>query len=59
MTPIRPRERNAVLQSLRAGVVPKLGQRLIQVGRASELQAMIHDVDRLSDVLFRRTDMAQ
>ena len=49
MTPIRPRERDAVLQSLRAGVVPKLGQRLIQVGRASELQAMLHDIDRLSD----------
>jgi len=48
MNPIRPREREAVLQSLRAGVVPRLGQHLIQVGRASELQALIADIERIS-----------
>ena len=36
MTTIRPRDRDAVLQSLRAGVVPRIGQHLIQVGRAHE-----------------------
>lgn len=49
MNPIRPRERDTVLQSLRAGVVPRLGQRLIQVGRSNELQSMLRDMDRLSD----------
>jgi hypothetical protein len=48
MTQIRPRERDAVLQSLRAGVVPRLGQHLIQVGRVSELQALLGDIERLA-----------
>ena len=38
---IRPRDRDAVLQSLRAGVVPRAGQHLIQVGRARELEALL------------------
>ncbi len=46
---IRPRERDAVLQSLRAGVVPRIGQHLIQVGRAQELRALIEDIDRVAD----------
>ncbi|MCC6350209.1 MAG: ATP-binding protein [Candidatus Eisenbacteria bacterium] len=46
---IRPRERDAILQSLRAGVVPRLGLQHIQVGRASEVTALIDDLDRLSD----------
>lgn len=49
MPPIRPRERDALLQSLRAGVVPRLGQYLIQVGRAEELKALIADIDRVAD----------
>lgn len=49
MPPIRPRERDAVLQSLHAGVVPRSGQHLIQVGRAQELQAVIADIDRIAD----------
>jgi hypothetical protein len=48
MTQIRPRERDAVLQSLRAGVVPRLGQHLIQVGRVNELQALLGDIERLA-----------
>lgn len=48
MNPIRPRERDAVLQSLRAGVVPRFGQHLIQVGRASELEALIADIERIT-----------
>lgn len=46
---IRPRERDAVLQSLRAGVVPRAGQHLIQVGRAREIEALVKDIDRLAD----------
>lgn len=49
MALIRPRERDAVLQSLRAGVVPRLGQHLIQVGRVHELRALIEDIDRIAD----------
>jgi len=48
MNPIRPRERDAVLQSLRAGVVPRLGQHLIQVGRAKEIHALLSDIDRIA-----------
>lgn len=46
---IRPRERDAVLQSLRAGVVPRTGQHLIQVGRAPEVTALLADIDRIVD----------
>lgn len=48
-SPIRPRDRDAVLQSLRAGVVPRAGQHLIQVGRRLEIEAMVADLDRLAD----------
>ncbi|MCK6505258.1 ATP-binding protein [Myxococcota bacterium] len=48
-TLIRPRERDAVLQSLRAGVVPRAGQHLIQVGRAREIDAMVKDIERVAD----------
>lgn len=49
MALIRPRERDAVLQSLRAGVVPRIGQHLIQVGRVHELRALLEDIDRIAD----------
>ncbi|MFI6483718.1 ATP-binding protein [Nonomuraea sp. NPDC050663] len=49
MTTIRPRERDALLQSLRAGVVPRIGQRHIQVGREPEVKALVTDIDRISD----------
>lgn len=49
MALIRPRERDAVLQSLHAGVVPRVGQHLIQVGRSLELRALIADIDRIAD----------
>jgi len=48
-SPIRPRDRDAILQSLRSGVVPRRGQQLIQVGRASELAALVSDIDRIID----------
>lgn len=47
--PIRPRDRDAVIQSLRAGVVPRAGQHLIQVGRAKELTALVSDLTRIAD----------
>ena len=48
MNGIRQKDRDAVIQSLRAGVVPRVGQHLIQVGRAKELQSLISDIDRLA-----------
>jgi len=47
--PIRPKERDAVLQSLRAGVVPRTGQHLIQVGRILEIKALMGDIMRVAD----------
>jgi hypothetical protein len=49
MSAIRPRERDAVIQSLRAGVVPRMGQHLVQVGRSRELETLISDVGRIAD----------
>jgi hypothetical protein len=46
---IRARERDAIIQSLRAGVVPRTGQQHIQVGRADEVRALIADLDRIAD----------
>lgn len=46
---IRPKDRDAVLQSLRAGVVPRTGQHLIQVGRAREVQTLLGDIERIAD----------
>lgn len=49
MMPIRPRERDAIIQSLRAGVVPRAGQQHIQVGRVEEVKALISNLDRIAD----------
>ena len=49
MSSIRAKDRDAVIQSLRAGVVPRAGQHLIQVGRVGELEALIRDVERLAE----------
>ena len=46
---IRPKDRDAVIQSLRAGVVPRTGQHLIQVGRTREIQTLVTDIDRVAD----------
>lgn len=48
-SPIRSKDRDAVVQSLRAGVVPRAGQHLIQVGRAREVETLVSDIDRLAD----------
>ena len=49
VTKIRPRDRDAIIQSLRAGVVPASGQQHIQVGRAEEVKALVRDIDRVAD----------
>lgn len=46
---IRPKERDAVIQCLRTGVVPRIGQQHIQVGRAREVEALVKDIDRIAD----------
>jgi hypothetical protein len=46
---IRPRDRDAILQSLSAGVVPRRGLQYIQVGRAGEVKALLRDLDRVAD----------
>lgn len=48
-TRIRPRDRDAVLQSLAAGVVPRRGQHHIQVGRVDEINALVRDLERIAD----------
>jgi hypothetical protein len=49
VTTIRNRERDALLHALRAGVVPRVGQHLIQVGRSRELEALLADMQRISE----------
>lgn len=49
LTPIRPKERDAIIQSLGAGVVPRIGQQHIQVGRADEVKALLRDIERIAD----------
>lgn len=44
---ILERERSAILNSLSAGVVPKIGLQHIQVGRKQEVAAMIEDLKRV------------
>lgn len=46
---IRQRERDAIVQSLRAGVVPRVGQQHVQVGRVAEVRAMLVDLARIAD----------
>ena len=46
---IRQRDRDAILQSLGAGVVPRRGLQHVQVGRAKEVSALLGDLDRVTD----------
>ncbi|MGN0894701.1 MAG: ATP-binding protein [Succinivibrio sp.] len=48
MASIRPRERSAIIQSLRAGVTPRVGLEYIQVGRVNEVKALIEDLDNIA-----------
>lgn len=49
MAKIKPRERSAIIQSLRAGVTPRVGLEHIQVGRVKEIKALIEDLNEISD----------
>lgn len=44
---ILPRERAAILNSLAAGVVPRVGLQHIQVGRKAEVTALLEDLARI------------
>lgn len=46
---LRPRTRDAILQALSAGVVPRSGIEHIQVGRLREIQEMLRDINRIAD----------
>ena len=46
---LRPRERDALIQSLRAGVTPLLGARHIQVGRDAEIAAIEKNLEHIAD----------
>jgi P-loop Domain of unknown function (DUF2791) len=46
---IKAKDRDTVIQSLQAGVVPRKGQHLIQVGRVEEIKAVIRDLDRIAE----------
>ena len=46
---LKRRERDTIVQALRAGVVPRLGLQHIQVGRGREVNELIKDVDRIGD----------
>lgn len=48
-TRLRSRDRDAIVQSLRAGVVPVRGLQHIQVGRAREVEAMLADIQRIAE----------
>lgn len=46
---IRPKEKDAIIQSLKSGVTPKIGIQHIQVGRVNELKALYQDIERIID----------
>jgi len=46
---LRTRERDAILQSLRAGVTPRTGLQYIQVGRVREVEALLKDIECIID----------
>jgi hypothetical protein len=46
---IKERDRQAILKALRAGVVPRVGLHHIQVGRKTEVSAILKDLDHAAD----------
>jgi hypothetical protein len=48
MKRIRLKEKDAIIQSLKSGVTPKIGIQHIQVGRSNEVKALIQDIERIS-----------
>jgi hypothetical protein len=47
--PIKAKERETIIQSLKAGVVPRAGLQHIQVGRGEELKSFIKDIDTIAE----------
>ncbi|MCZ7555986.1 MAG: ATP-binding protein [Bacteroidia bacterium] len=45
---LRPRDRDAIIQSLRAGVTPRTGLQHIQVGRVREVEALLRDIEAIA-----------
>lgn len=48
MIQIKAKERDSLIQSLRAGVVPRAGLHLIQVGRIREIESLLRDLERIA-----------
>ena len=46
---IKPKERETIIQSLKSGVVPRLGLQHIQVGRSEELKSFVNDVTTITE----------
>ena len=46
---IRPKEKDIIIQSLRGGVVPRLGLQHIQVGRNEELKSYVKNIETMVD----------
>lgn len=46
---LRPRERDSIIQSLKAGVTPRTGLQHIQVGRVREVGALLGDIETVCD----------
>ncbi|MCM1140978.1 MAG: ATP-binding protein [Muribaculum sp.] len=46
---IKPKERETIIQSLRSGVVPRIGLQHIQVGRVAELKSFVNDISVIAD----------
>jgi predicted NACHT family NTPase len=46
---IKAKERDGVVQALRAGVVPRTGVQHVQVGRVNEVKQVVLDIDRIAE----------
>ncbi|MFA4860675.1 ATP-binding protein [Methanoregula sp.] len=49
MGKLKQRERDAIIQSLSAGVVPRIGLEHIQVGRINEVSAILSDLEKIQN----------
>jgi len=49
MGKLKQRERDAIIQSLSAGVVPRIGLEHIQVGRKNEVSAILSDLEKIQN----------
>jgi len=45
---LRPKDRDSIIQSLKAGVTPRTGIQHIQVGRSNEVKALYQDIERIA-----------